>query len=300
MTSMIKTIKPIKVDDPSVSELSFYEKIPDELTKKFKLVKDITRDIGEDYKKPIESFKKRYFIVNSNGIEYFMKVWENHKADNSNREYELCNYLKTYPIKGVCNIIDVYKDSKIFVVITQKYDVDLFNFIVKKNPYLNDCKNKKIVFRKILNSLKIMYDRKILYTDLKPENVVFDNNLNPIIIDFDMYGNIEKGEIINFDKKLGYLTTKSYLAPESEIYNIYNEKTLVWQLGLLLYIIYHGFPPYNGTFYQYYKQYQKTTFYINSNFGQDFNDLITKMLHYDSRNRISLTDIENHKFFLTE
>lgn len=299
MTSIIKTIEPIKVDDSS--ESSFYDKnIPNELTKKFKLVKDITRDIGEDYKKPIESFKKRYFIVNSNGIEYFMKVWENHKADNSSREYDLCIYLKTYPIKGVSNIIDVYKDSKIFVVITEKYGVDLFNFIVKKHPYLNDCKNKKIVFRKILDSLKNMYSRKILYTDLKPENVVFDNNLNPVIIDFDMYGCIEKSETINFEKKLGYLTTRTYLAPESEMFNIYNEKTLVWQLGLLLYIIYHGFPPYNGTFYQYYKQYQKTTFYINSNFGQDFSDLISKMLYYDSKNRISLTDIENHKFFLTE
>ena len=60
------------------------------------------------------------------------------------------------------------------------------------------------------------------------------------LIDFGTSGTIGKEKILS--KKYG---TPYYIAPEV-LYNQYDEKCDLWSIGVILYILLVGYPPFNG------------------------------------------------------
>jgi calcium-dependent protein kinase len=84
----------------------------------------------------------------------------------------------------------------------------------------------------------------IVHRDLKPENILFDSNKdNPTlkIIDFGCSAKLNRnGEKLN--RRIG---TPFYVAPEVLAAN-YNEKCDIWSIGVILYILLCGYPPFSG------------------------------------------------------
>lgn len=91
-----------------------------------------------------------------------------------------------------------------------------------------------------------MYCHKlgIVHRDLKPENILFDSkkeNSTIKIIDFGASAKLLKqGDKLN--KRIG---TPFYVAPEVLAAN-YNEKCDIWSLGVIMYILLCGYPPFFG------------------------------------------------------
>ena len=83
----------------------------------------------------------------------------------------------------------------------------------------------------------------IVHRDLKPENVLIDKELNNTlkIIDF--------GTSVQFDKQKEVLKTTHgtsyYIAPEV-LQKKYDERCDVWSVGVILYILLSGKPPFDG------------------------------------------------------
>lgn len=86
----------------------------------------------------------------------------------------------------------------------------------------------------------------IVHRDLKPENVLIDKEMNNIlkIIDF---GTSTEIQITNNKKQVLKTThgTSYYIAPEV-LKKEYNEKCDVWSIGVILYILLSGKPPFDG------------------------------------------------------
>lgn len=92
-----------------------------------------------------------------------------------------------------------------------------------------------------------MYCHKmgIVHRDLKPENILFDSNRPDAclkIIDFGASAKLST-DGINLSKRVG---TPFYVAPEVLAAN-YNEKCDIWSMGVILYILICGYPPFFGT-----------------------------------------------------
>ena len=91
-----------------------------------------------------------------------------------------------------------------------------------------------------------MYCHKngIVHRDLKPENILFDSKkstANLKIIDFGASAKLlEGGEKLT--KKIG---TPFYVAPEV-LAGKYDEKCDMWSIGVILYILLCGYPPFFG------------------------------------------------------
>jgi len=83
----------------------------------------------------------------------------------------------------------------------------------------------------------------IVHRDLKPENILIDKELNNSVkvIDF--------GTSVFYKKNAEFLDkvqgTPYYIAPEV-LNKKYDERCDVWSLGVLLYILLSGKPPFNG------------------------------------------------------
>lgn len=90
---------------------------------------------------------------------------------------------------------------------------------------------------------------RIIHRDLKPQNIMMispkEDTLK--IIDFGASTIHKKGEVNSL--KVGSVTILLlqvyYIAPEV-INKCYNEKCDVWSLGVILYMMISGIPPFNG------------------------------------------------------
>ena len=80
-----------------------------------------------------------------------------------------------------------------------------------------------------------MHSLGLIHCDIKPENILLDEKLNPKIIDF---GTLT---VRNSFREKG---TLEYKSPEMCLGEIYDYRTDLWSLGILLYIMYYGSFPF--------------------------------------------------------
>jgi calcium-dependent protein kinase len=141
----------------------------------------------------------------------------------------------------------------------------------------------------MLQAIAYCHDLGIVHRDLKPENALIDKEMNNTIkiIDF--------GTAVKFDKEKELLKTRHgtsyYIAPEV-IAESYNEKCDVWSIGVMLYILLSGLPPFNGKEDEEIMEKVKIGKYSLSGerwdaISSEAKALIEKMLTLDYKERIS-------------
>ncbi len=124
------------------------------------------------------------------------------------------NLLSDFP-----NIINLYKSYDEDKVVILEYCPNSLDNFLKKGVVSTE--SKKRLISTILNGVFQMHSNNIVHNDLKPENIVFNDDLNAKIIDFCFAG--------HFDPEIGFyispyrLGTAYYLAPEYFRYFAKNE-----------------------------------------------------------------------------
>lgn len=139
----------------------------------------------------------------------------------------------------------------------------------------------------------------IVHRDLKPENVLIDKELNNAlkIIDF--------GTSVQYDKKKELLKTTHgtsyYIAPEVLNKN-YDERCDVWSIGVILYILLSGKPPFDGDDDHEITEQVKLGNYnmkggIWDVLSNEAISLIKRMLTFNYKNRITAKEALNDPWF---
>ena len=90
--------------------------------------------------------------------------------------------------------------------------------------------------------MNYLHYHKIIHRDLKPENLLLSNKGNIKISDFGWAG--VKDQIDSM--KSTFCGTYDYMAPEIMLNKPYDEKVDVWALGVLLFELTQGYPPFKG------------------------------------------------------
>jgi calcium-dependent protein kinase len=152
-----------------------------------------------------------------------------------------------------------------------------------------------IILNQLLSAIAYCHSKSVVHRDIKPENLLLEakEGLNIKIIDFGTAQAIDPAQIMT--KKSG---TPYYIAPEV-LQKSYNSKCDVWSAGIVLYILLCGYPPFNGkddTEIMKNVIKGKYSFLGNNwlNISKEAKDLISKMLCYNAKDRISALDALNH------
>lgn len=84
-----------------------------------------------------------------------------------------------------------------------------------------------------------MHSQTIYHRDIKPSNIMFDDQYNPVLIDFGL-SSIGKKKI---NEQCG---TPGFMAPEILNLKNYGEKCDIYSLGITFFILIFGYNPLKG------------------------------------------------------
>lgn len=106
-------------------------------------------------------------------------------------------------------------------------------------------KDAAFVLKQVLSAITYCHSKGVMHRDLKPENVLIETisaegQINIKVIDFGTA--LFYSPETRLNETLG---TPYYVAPEVLIGN-YNEKCDCWSIGVIMYILLCGTPPFNG------------------------------------------------------
>ena len=114
---------------------------------------------------------------------------------------------------------------------------ELIHYLMTSGQFQPDL--ARTYFFDLLEAVEHIHNKGIVHRDLKPENIVLDHNFSPKLIDFGFAIKVVEGE--RCKRKLG---TEGYMAPEVRQKDYDPKKADMFSLGVILFILYSGSPPF--------------------------------------------------------
>lgn len=151
-------------------------------------------------------------------------------------------------------------------------------------------------------ALSHLHNKRVIYRDLKPENILLDHEGYAILADFGLAKQLDTADYAN-----SYCGTPEYLSPEMIIGNGHDHTLDWWCLGIFLYEMLVGIPPfYDRNQEKMLDRIQKGKIYWPNKekhgieVPDDARDLITKLLDKDKATRLGRgggQEVLSHPFF---
>eukprot|EP00298_Acanthocystis_sp_HF-20_P026885 c4717_g1_i1.p1 GENE.c4717_g1_i1~~c4717_g1_i1.p1 ORF type:complete len:337 (-),score=79.76 c4717_g1_i1:25-1035(-) len=196
---------------------------------------------------------------------------------------------------NIVNYIGSCQDPKyLYIMMEYVQGGEFFTHLRKAGKFPN---NTAVYYAaQVLLALYHLHEKHIVYRDLKPENLLMDKNGNCKITDF------------GFAKKIDYKTwtlcgTPEYLAPELILSKGHNKGADYWALGVLIYEMLAGYPPfYDDDHIQLYQLILSRNIKFPFHFDKSAKDIIKKLCEPDLTKRYGcmangIEDIKQHKWF---
>jgi len=203
------------------------------------------------------------------------------------------------------NIVKMYKcyetDKILYLVLELLTGGELFDTIIAKGHYSeSDARRVTIT---LLDAIKYLHDQNVAHRDLKPENILLKEKGDAAgikITDFGLskiFADDAAGEVI-MKTACG---TPGYVAPEVLGHESYTSQVDQWSIGVIVYILLCGFPPFYGdNDAQMFKRIKAGQYKFLAPYwdpiSADAKDFVRNLLVVDPKKRMTAAEALNHKW----
>ncbi|KAL0223757.1 hypothetical protein P9112_003147 [Eukaryota sp. TZLM1-RC] len=195
----------------------------------------------------------------------------------------------------IVNLLGTYQDDiYVHVIMDFVNGGELFHYLRKQEKF--SLETTKFYAAQIVLALDYLHSHQICYRDLKPENLLLDHRGYLRICDFGFAKKVD-------DRTFTICGTPEYLAPEVIQNRGHSMAVDWWSLGILIYEMLAGFPPFSGeTPYAIYSSILSNRLCFPRHFDAITRDLIKRLLTHDKSRRLGnlragARDVMAHKFF---
>jgi len=261
-------------------------------------------------------------------VEYAVKIIDKvpgHSRARVFKEIDLFHHCQGH--KNIIQLIEYFEESDRFYLIFEKVSGGQLLDHIQKRKYFTE-NEAAYVIADVASALEFLHSKGIAHRDLKPENVlcVHEGKLTPVkLCDFDLGSGIKFHSGGGSDTTPFLLTpvgSAEFMAPEiveafiedTEDDFKYDKRCDLWSLGVMMYILLCGYPPFSGSCGDKCGwadggecQYCQLNLFYNIQKGKfhfprrdwykispEAKDLISKLLVKTAKNRISAHDVLVH------
>merc|ERR1719336_2833590 len=190
-------------------------------------------------------------------------------------------------------------DSKLYFVLDYYRGGELFFHLKKRRKFAEE--EARIFVGEVALALGHLHSLDIIYRDLKPENILLHQTGHICLTDFGLSKDLDP----NMPEAHTFCGTPEYLAPEIIAHKGHSFAVDWWSLGILLYELTVGIPPfYHQNLNTMYAKIQTESPKFPSTLSKDCQDLIIKLLTRNPAKRLGsskddVEDIKKHAWFKT-
>lgn len=149
--------------------------------------------------------------------------------------------LKEFDHEHIICLYDFFEESRMYyLVMEQMSGGELFDRIVEK-AYYNE-KEARDVCKILLKAVGYCHENSVAHRDLKPENLLLvsrGDDARVKIADFGFAKRVTEPKSLSTQ-----CGTPGYVAPEILEGHLYDTKADMWSIGVILYILLGGYPPF--------------------------------------------------------
>ncbi|KAM4574934.1 MAP kinase-interacting serine/threonine-protein kinase 1 [Fundulus diaphanus] len=192
-----------------------------------------------------------------NGQEFAVKIIEKAAGHSRSRVFrEVETLYQCQGNKNILELIQFFEDSSYFYLVFEKLRGGSILTHIQSQKHFNELEASKVV-RDIAQALGFLHTKGIAHRDLKLENILceYTDRVSPVkICDFDLGSGVKLSSActpITTPELTTPCGSAEYMAPEvveafTDEASFYDKRCDLWSLGVILYILLSGSPPFTG------------------------------------------------------
>jgi len=234
-----------------------------------------------------------------NGRLFAAKVFDKKGLSNGRSKKKLINEIKIHKKLNNPNIVGFekfFEDKDNVYILLELCSNQTLNELVKRRKRLGELEVQCYSLQ-IIRALKYLHNHRIIHRDLKLGNLFLTSKLELKLGDFGLAAKLE----YDGQRRKTVCGTPNYVAPEIlEKKNGHSYEVDIWSLGVVIYTMLFGIPPFDANDEKIIcKKIKMNSYKFPDNIKVDpsAKKLISSLLNLDPSKRPSLDAIVEHDFF---
>lgn len=152
------------------------------------------------------------------------------------------NSIANLSCPNIVNIYDIGLENNINFIVMEYIKGKTLKEIIKENDRLSPLRTLEISVQ-IANALQYAHENNIIHRDIKPDNIIIDDNNIVKLMDFGIAKVSDSATITNSN---GIIGSVHYFSPEQAKGKFVDHRTDIYALGIVMYEMITGQVPFKG------------------------------------------------------
>ncbi|XXG51856.1 hypothetical protein AAC387_Pa03g0329 [Persea americana] len=232
---------------------------------------------------------RRKYTGQTVAMKFILKHGKSEKdIHNLRQEIEILKKLKH---ENIIEMLDAFESPQEFCVVTEFAQGELFE-ILEDDKSLPE-EQVQAIAKQLVRALHYLHSNRIIHRDMKPQNILIGAGSIVKLCDFGFARAMSTNTVVLRSIK----GTPLYMAPELVREQPYNHTADLWSLGVILYELFVGQPPfYTNSVYALIRHIVKDPVKYPDNMSQNFKSFLKGLLNKEPQKRLTWPALLEHPF----
>ncbi|CAM8993226.1 unnamed protein product [Rhodiola kirilowii] len=232
---------------------------------------------------------RRKYTGQTVAMKFILKHGKSDKdIKNLRQEIEILRKLRH---ENIIQMLDSFETPQEFCVVTEFAQGELFE-ILEDDKCLPE-EQVQAIAKQLVRALHYLHSNRIIHRDMKPQNILIGARSNVKLCDFGFARAMSTNTVVLRSIK----GTPLYMAPELVREQPYNHTADLWSLGVILYELYVGQPPfYTNSVYALIRHIIKDPVKYPDSMSPEFKSFLKGLLNKVPQDRLTWPALLQHPF----